>query len=280
PPRHDDDRRGRRPARDDAAGGETGVSAEGAARRRPVRAGRERRPGACRPDRAPDARASRARGGVPPGAAPSSAEVWHRAPRAEGRGPGAGLSVLCYGGRMPAAQDVIVLRYHEIALKGRNRPFFVRRLVEHVARLCADLPVGPVARASARLLLPLRDPAAWPIARQRLGRVFGLANFTLAHEVRLAADARESLTRVGDIVLAHLAGRHVPSFRVATKRSDKRFPLTSPEVNRVLGARIQAATAAPVDLNGAVLTVGLDILPGRAFVSLEKVPGAGGLPVG
>jgi len=181
---------------------------------------------------------------------------------------------------MPAVQDVIVLRYHEIALKGRNRPFFVRRLVEHVARLCADLPVGPVARASARLLLPLRDPAAWPTARERLGRVFGLANFTLAHEVRLAADAAESLARVGDTVLAHLAGRQVPSFRVATKRSDKRFPLTSPEVNRVLGARIQAATGASVDLSRAVLTVGLDILPGRAFVSLEKVPGAGGLPVG
>jgi len=48
----------------------------------------------------------------------------------------------------------------------------------------------------------------------------------------------------------------------------------------VLGARIQAATAAPVDLEGAALTIGLDILPGRAFVSLEKVPGAGGLPVG
>src|SRR5262249_4980832 len=112
------------------------------------------------------------------------------------------------------------------------------------------------------------------------GRVFGLANFTLAHEVRLAADADASLARVGDVVLAQLAGRNVPSFRVATKRSDKRFPLTSPEVNRVLGARIQAATAAPVDLGGAALTVALAIPPGRANVSLERVPGAGGLPVG
>ena len=190
------------------------------------------------------------------------------------------LRVLCYGCGMPVAPDVVVLRYHEIALKGRNRPFFVRRLAEHVERLCADLPVGPVSRASARLLLPLHDPAAWPTARARLGRVFGLANYTLAHEVRLAADPGESLARVGDTVLAHLAGQSVRSFRVATKRSDKRFPLTSPEVNRVLGARIQAATAAPVDLEAAALTVGLDILPGRAFVSLEKVPGAGGLPVG
>src|SRR5262249_62233969 len=110
---------------------------------------------------------------------------------------------------MPAARDVTVRRYHEIALKGRNRPFFVRRLVDHVARLCADLPVGPVARASARLLLPLRDPAGWPAARERLGRVFGLANFTLAHEVRLAAGADASLGRGGDLGLTQLARRHV-----------------------------------------------------------------------
>src|SRR5262249_62130427 len=107
---------------------------------------------------------------------------------------------------MPAARDVTVRRYHEIALKGRNRPFFVRRLVEHVARLCADLPVGPVARASARLLLPLRDPAAWPTARERLARVFGLANFTLAHEGRLAARAAPALAPVGEIVLPRLGG--------------------------------------------------------------------------
>src|SRR5262249_1451005 len=132
--------------------------------------------------------------------------------------------------------------------------------------------------------LPLRDPAAWPIARQRLGRVFGLANFTLAHEVRLAADARESLTRVGDIVLAHLAGRPVPSFRVATKRSDKRFPPTPPAVNRGprggVGGGGGGGRGGPVVPKGAVLPGGPDILPGRAFVSLEKGPGAGGLPVG
>ena len=180
---------------------------------------------------------------------------------------------------MPGARDVIVLRYHEVALKGRNRPFFVRRLAEHVERVVADLPVGAVAHASARLLLPLRDPAAWPGLRDRLARVFGVANFALAHEVPLA-DAGAALARLGDAILARLAGRPVPSFRVDTKRSDKRFALLSPEVNRVLGARIQEVTGAPVDLKHAALTVAVDILPGRAHFSLEKVPGAGGLPVG
>ena len=83
------------------------------------------------------------------------------------------------------AGDVALMRYHEIVLKGRNRPYFVRRLADHVARLVADLPVGAVDRASSRLLLPVHDVACWPELRSRLGRVFGLANFALAVEVPL-----------------------------------------------------------------------------------------------
>jgi thiamine biosynthesis protein ThiI len=97
-----------------------------------------------------------------------------------------------------AGRQVIVLRYHEIALKGRNRPFFVRRLADNVTRAVAGLPVGEVRRASARLLLPLHDAAAWPAAREGLARVFGVANFALAHEVSLVTrggDAAAEATR-------------------------------------------------------------------------------------
>ena len=182
-----------------------------------------------------------------------------------------------------AGRHVIVLRYHEIALKGRNRPFFVRRLAENVTRAVAGLPVGDVRRASARLLLPLHDPAAWPAARARLARVFGVANFALAHErplVTRGGDATVEIDRLGKAIVARLEGVTVPSFRVLTKRSDKTFALTSPEVNRLLGAMIQSATGARVDLSHATMTVAVDVLPGRAFFSVEKVAGAGGLPVG
>src|SRR5438093_1394653 len=184
---------------------------------------------------------------------------------------------------MGAAGHTIVLRYHEIALKGRNRPFFVRRLVENVERATAGLPVGGVRWASARLLLGLAERAAWPAVRDRLARVFGVANFALAHEHALATragDAAAELARLGAAIVARLEGVALPSFRVRTKRSDKRFALTSPEVNAILGHMIQVATGAAVDLDAAALTVAVDILPGRAFFSLEKLPGAGGLPVG
>jgi tRNA uracil 4-sulfurtransferase len=184
---------------------------------------------------------------------------------------------------MRAGRHVVVLRYHEIALKGRNRPFFVRRLTDHVRRATEDLPVGPVGRASARLLLPVADIACWPELRTRLGRVFGLANFALAHEVPFgvsAADADQVLVRLAAAIVAELGGTRPESFRIDAKRSDKTFGRTSPEINATLGAALQAVTGARVDLERAALTVTVDVLPGRAFFSIEKVPGAGGLPVG
>jgi len=180
------------------------------------------------------------------------------------------------------AGDVALMRYHEIVLKGRNRPYFVRRLAEHVARLVVDLPVGSVDRASSRLLLPVHDVSCWPELRARLARVFGLANFALAMEVPLGprgGDPNAAVARLGEVALARLGGRRPGSFRVVTKRSDKLFALPSPEVSRLLGSVVKEATGARVDLENAELTVTVDIVPERAFVSVEKHAGAGGLPV-
>ena len=87
------------------------------------------------------------------------------------------------------------------------------------------------------------------------------------------------MARIGEVALARLGDRRPASFRVLTKRSDKTFPVPSPEVSRIVGAAIKVATGARVDLEDAALTVTVDIVPERAYVSLEKQAGAGGLPV-
>src|SRR5581483_1190416 len=69
-------------------------------------------------------------------------------------------------------------------------------------------------------------------------------------------------------------------FRIETQRGDKTFPLTSPEINRRLGATVREKTGARVDLENAALTVTVEILPRDAFFGFDKIAGAGGLPVG
>lgn len=167
-----------------------------------------------------------------------------------------------------------VIHYHEIALKGRNRPRFVRRLIDNIERAVADLPAQRAVSLPGRLMLEIREPSAWPRICDRLERVFGIANFCVAH--RVSRDL-EALTRA---VIEALAGRDFPSFRIVTRRADKTYPLTSMEIDKHLGEQVRLATAAAVDLTHPALTIHVELLPKEFFFYFEKIPGAKGVPVG
>src|SRR5712691_4638070 len=156
----------------------------------------------------------------------------------------------------------VVLRYHEIALKGRNRPFFVERLVQNTKRLTADLG-GRVHALDGRLRLELPDEVPWEEAARRLSDLFGVANFSRAFEARLDIEALKR------DVLAALSTRRFASFRVTTRRSFKAFPLTSPQVDRELGAAIHVGTGIKVDLEQPELTVFVEVLADRILYSFE-----------
>jgi thiamine biosynthesis protein ThiI len=167
----------------------------------------------------------------------------------------------------------VILRYHEIALKGRNRPFFVERLAVNARRLFADLG-GRVHVLAGRLRLELPDEVRWDEAERRLRGLFGVANFSRARE---AAPAMDALARE---VVAAVAARGAASFRVTARRSFKGFALTSPEIERELGAAIHTATGIPVRLEEPELTVFVEVLADRILYSFERQAGAGGFPVG
>jgi tRNA uracil 4-sulfurtransferase len=167
----------------------------------------------------------------------------------------------------------VVLRYHEIALKGRNRPFFVDRLAVNARRLFSDLR-GRVHALEGRLRLELPDDVPWPEAERRLSDLFGVANFSRAFESALDMEALKCS------VLAALSTRRFASFRVTSKRSYKAFPLTSPEIDRELGAAVHLGLGTRVDLEHPELTVFVEVLADRILFSFERARGAGGFPVG
>jgi thiamine biosynthesis protein ThiI len=114
----------------------------------------------------------------------------------------------------------------------------------------------------------------WETVAARLRAVFGVANFSRAR--RTAPD----IDRLASSILADLEGRSVPSFRVLARRSDKRFPLTSPQIEREVGGRVKAATNWRVDLEKPALVIHVEMLTGEAFYFFGKERGAGGLPTG
>jgi tRNA uracil 4-sulfurtransferase len=178
---------------------------------------------------------------------------------------------------------LVIVRYHEIALKRGNRARFAAQLIANIRHATANLSVGKIADRHGRVALVLNDESAWPALRDRLCRVFGIANFSLARSAPWPSTENVRPTDLGPLAQAivdQIRNRRFDSFRVVTRRADKRFPLSSPAVNAAIGAVIKEATARRVDLDAAELTVTIEILPGEMLYSVEKVPGAGGLPVG
>ena len=168
----------------------------------------------------------------------------------------------------------IVIHYKELALKGKNRPWFIQMLVRNLKTALAGLHVATVRSVMGRIELELRPETPWEDVRERIGRIFGIANFSYAnrgpHDFKELAS--EIIRGLGDLAPA--------SFRVSATRSDKRLPFTSPEVEREIGGIIWEAKGWKVDLSHPALTIHIEMLPTGAFYFFGKEPGAGGMPSG
>ena len=170
--------------------------------------------------------------------------------------------------------DSVLVRYHEIALKKGNRAYFTELLKKNLLAAVKDLGAKEIRSLPARLLLTFKNDVPAATLIERMSTVFGVANFSIVERTARDIDALRGR------ILESLNGGRFQSFRIETQRGDKTFPLTSPEINRQLGAAVQEKSGARVDLENAEFTVTVEILPRDAFFGFNKIAGAGGLPVG
>ena len=168
----------------------------------------------------------------------------------------------------------IVVHYQEIALKGKNRPWFLGRLVRNLRRALAGLDIVAVRTLMGRIEIQLGPATSREQAGERVRRTFGIANFSYARRTALDIDT------IARAILDDLGDRTCGSFRVSARRADKRFPMTSPQVEREIGGRIKQARGWTVDLDEAELTIHVELLTNEAFYFFGKERGPGGLPTG
>jgi thiamine biosynthesis protein ThiI len=167
-----------------------------------------------------------------------------------------------------------VVHYHEISLKGGNRPMFLRRLGRNLLQATHGCGVRAVRRLPGRLVLDLEPDADLAQLRERVATVFGIAYFAPALSIPPDWGAVQAA------VLQLLEGRSFESFRITARRTFKVFPMPSDQMNRELGALVLRHFSTRVNLDEPALTVRVDLLPGEAFVFVDRLAGPGGLPVG
>jgi tRNA uracil 4-sulfurtransferase len=176
---------------------------------------------------------------------------------------------------MHSGEPQLLVRYYEIALKGKNRRTFTERLRENLRLALGPLASGPPRSLAGRISVPLSELALWPLVRERVSSLYGIANFSLG------IPCERSLEALCAAVERHWPHESSPrSFRVTCRRSDKRFALTSPEIERQLGAFVHERFALPASMDAPDLNVWVEVLSDRFFVYFGKLPGAGGLPSG
>ena len=170
--------------------------------------------------------------------------------------------------------NCIIIHYHELALKGRNRPRFVAQLSSNLRQATKGHGVDRIRSLPGRLVIDLLPSADAARVCHHVADVFGVANYSDGCSVN------RSLESLKSTAISMMESRPFESFRIDTRRGDKRYPLTSMQVNEELGRDVQSRRAARVDLSSPQWTLYVEILDREAIVYEEKQPGLGGLPVG
>ena len=168
----------------------------------------------------------------------------------------------------------VVVHYGELALKGRNRPWFLTTLVKSIRSALRGLDVASVRPMVGRIIIRLGPRDEWDEVRDRLSRLPGIGNF--ARAIHVAPD----LDAIGSAVTDAVRGRTAASFRITARRADKRFPVPSPDIEREVGRRVKEVTGWPVNLDRPQVTIRVEVLTSDAFFYFDRQPGAGGLPIG
>jgi thiamine biosynthesis protein ThiI len=167
----------------------------------------------------------------------------------------------------------VIATVHEVALKGGNRGWFERALLTNVRAALRGLPVAEVS-IPARVVIRFSEPVEWAEVLPRLSTVFGVNGII---PVERTGTTYEQLERFVGGYTGELGGK---TFAVRCKRSDKRFPMTSEEVNRRLGAFVAERTGMTVDLEEPDVTLHVLVQSDGVYLFLRRFPGPGGLPAG
>jgi thiamine biosynthesis protein ThiI len=172
---------------------------------------------------------------------------------------------------------VIVVHYHELWLKGRNRRFFLGKLFTALRQSLQGIPVQRIEQPGDRFLVRLREGAPVEEAIARVERVLGVAYYAVARPVERNMEA------ICRAAWEEVAPLRFNTFAVRVKRSDKTFPHRTMEIEAEIGRFLldqlrAAGRASRVQLNDPELTCHIEVTPGPLLVYARKIPGTGGLP--
>ncbi|MEM3597182.1 MAG: tRNA uracil 4-sulfurtransferase ThiI [Candidatus Bathyarchaeia archaeon] len=167
-----------------------------------------------------------------------------------------------------------MVHYGELALKGLNRPYFERKLIENIDKALAEQEYGKIRKLQGRILIELNEKSNLNEIEESLKRVFGIAWFAFYYTTEAKKESikeciKEKVTLAGG-----------EKIKVSTTRADKTLPFTSMDLNRELGEYLVKNFNAKISMKQPQKEILVELVNGKAYISTRKIKGLYGLPVG
>lgn len=181
-------------------------------------------------------------------------------------------------------EHIFIVRCGEVALKGMNKPYFERMLLDRIKKLLKKFD-GVKAYRHEGLIFVRADKELNPGTEgkqailKEIGKVFGVASISPAMECE---STMEDIGQTAvEYMLEAIEERGVKTFKVNAKRADKNFPVKSPDISRQIGAAaLKGCKVLKVDVHNPDVKLFVDVRHDKSYVYQDKIPGFGGLPLG
>ena len=176
-------------------------------------------------------------------------------------------------------QNILIVRCGEVALKGMNKPYFERMLADRIRTNLKGFDGVDVKRHEGLIFVRADKRLSMDAIIKETTKVFGVAS------VSKAIEAEPELDKIGEAAVGYMTElintRGVKTFKVEAKRADKNFPVKSPEIGRIIGAKILiGCKVLKVDVHDPDVLLHVDVRHDRTYIYEGKVNGFGGLPLG
>lgn len=176
-------------------------------------------------------------------------------------------------------EHIFIVRCGEVALKGMNKPYFERMLVERIRKLLKKFDGVSVKRHEGLIFVRADRSLDKQAIIKEISKVFGVASISPAVECE---STMESIGAAAvDYMMEAIRERGVKTFKVEAKRADKTFPVKSPDIGRQIGAAVlKGCKVLKVDVHHPDCLLFVDVRHDKSYIYQDKIPGFGGLPLG
>ena len=176
-------------------------------------------------------------------------------------------------------KQIMIVRCGEVALKGMNKPYFEKMLADRIKRLTHRLGDVTVTRHEGLIFVHADKETDRETLIKDISKAFGVDSISPAIE------AEPDLDEIGAAAVEYMLGLiekdGIKTFKVEAKRADKSFPVKSPEISRIIGAKVLiGCKVLKVDVHDPDCLLHVDVRKDRAYIYHEKISGFGGLPLG